>query len=115
MFVNVQIDDHYCSDNADNAHQEIRKHHEIGHEEYRDIVFQFPISMHQLGFTGPQYVELWRLMEPFNLKDASSLHTILYGNPISSAHFARYHSQITFQNKLPLFQTKLISCHAVIN
>ena len=46
MFVNVQIDDHYCSDNADNAHQEIRKHNEIGHEEYRDIVFQFPISMH---------------------------------------------------------------------
>lgn len=45
------------------------------------------------GFIGPQYLQLWRLMVPFNLKVASSLHTILCGNPASSAHFARYHSQ----------------------
>ena len=39
----VQFDDHYCPDNADNAHQGIRKRHETGHYEYRDMVFQFPI------------------------------------------------------------------------
>ena len=30
MFANVQIDDHYCPDSADNAHQGIRKRHETG-------------------------------------------------------------------------------------
>jgi len=48
MFANVQIDYHYCPDNADNAHQGIRKRHETGHWEYIDVVFKFPISMHQL-------------------------------------------------------------------
>ena len=28
MFANVQIDDHYCPDNADNAHVGIRKRRE---------------------------------------------------------------------------------------
>ena len=41
------------------------------------------------GFTGIQCVELWWLMKPFNLKDAPSLHTILFGIPIAYAHFAR--------------------------
>ena len=31
MFANVQIDDHYCPDNADNAHLGIRKRRETCH------------------------------------------------------------------------------------
>ena len=31
MFANVQTDDHYCPDNADNAHQGIRKRRETFH------------------------------------------------------------------------------------
>ena len=48
MFANVRNDDHHCPDKADNARQGIRKRHETGHQEYRNIVFQFPFSMHQL-------------------------------------------------------------------
>ena len=36
MFKNVQIDDHYC---PDNARQGIRKRHETGHWEYCDFLF----------------------------------------------------------------------------
>ena len=36
MFANVEIDNHHCPDNADNANQGIRKRHEIGHLEYRE-------------------------------------------------------------------------------
>ena len=45
MFAKVQIDNYYYPDNADNAHQGIRKRPETGIQEYRDIVFQFPISV----------------------------------------------------------------------
>jgi len=31
MLANVQIDDHYCPDNADTAHKRVRKRHETGH------------------------------------------------------------------------------------
>ena len=31
MFVSVGIEDHHCPDNADNAHQGIRKRHKTGH------------------------------------------------------------------------------------
>ena len=74
MFANVQIDDHYSPDNADNAHQGIRKHRKTCHSEYHDIVFQFPITCNYFLNLQYYFVADWQKKSEYIYNDHQFEH-----------------------------------------